>query len=150
MLVKTQPFRVHESILVFYRQQPTYNPQMTYGHDTYSGFHDDSKSIGDVYGNGLVSRHKENTDGSRYPRSVQRFPQSRGGHPTQKPIELEQWLIRTYSNPGDTVLDNTMGSGTTGVAAVIEGRAFIGIEINTKYYNQAKARIEEIAHEQHN
>ena len=118
MLVKKQPFRVHENVLVFYKKQPTYNPQMTYGHSNYSGFDDKTKFIGEVYnGSGdtakkLTSRHKNNTDGSRYPRSVQRFSQDRSGHPTKKPTDLMAWLIRTYTNPGDLVVDNTMGEGT--------------------------------------
>ena len=145
LLVKKQPFRVHENILVFYQKQPTYNPQMTYGHGNYSGFSDSTKFIGEVY-NGienkkLISRHKNNTDGSRYPRSVQRFAQDRSGHPTKKPTELMAWLIRTYTNPGDLVLDNTMGEGTTGVACVREKRRFIGIELDPKYFATAVSNI---------
>jgi site-specific DNA-methyltransferase (adenine-specific) len=143
MLVKKQPFRVHENVLVFYEKQPTYNPQMTYGHSNYSGFDDKTKFIGEVYnGSGdtaknLTSRHKNNTDGSRYPRSVQKFSQDRSGHPTKKPTDLMAWLIRTYTNPGDLVVDNTMGEGTTGVACVRENRKFIGIELNPVYFNTA-------------
>jgi len=144
MLVKKQPFRVHENILVFAPGSTTYNPQMTYGHSTYSGFDDPSKGIGEAYngsGKGLTSRHRVNTDGSRYPRSVQRFSQDRGGHPTKKPVALMAWLIRTYSNPGDLVLDNTMGEGTTGVACVQEKRSFIGIELNEGYFGKAVSAI---------
>ncbi len=147
LLVKKQPFRTHENILVFYQKQPTYNPQMTYGHSSYSGFNDTSKFIGEVY-NGfgdevknLTSRHKNNLDGSRYPRSVQKFPQDRSGHPTKKPTELMSWLIRTYTNIGDIVVDNTMGEGTTGVACVKENRRFIGIELNQEYFNTAVLNI---------
>lgn len=146
LLVKKQPFRVHENILVFYKKQPTYNPQMTYGHSTYRGFKDESKFIGEVY-NGkedskhLISKHKNNTDGSRYPRSVQKFSQDRSGHPTKKPTDLMAWLIRTYTNENETVMDNTMGEGTTGVACVRENRKFIGIEINPEYFNTAIKNI---------
>lgn len=144
MLVKKQPFRTHENVLVFYQKQPTYNPQMTYGHSNYSGFYDDEKFIGEVY-NGddkkLISKHKKNTDGSRYPRSVQKFAQDRSGHPTKKPVELMAWLIRTYTNVGDTVLDNTMGEGTTGIACVKENRKFIGIELNANYFNTSVENI---------
>ena len=140
-----RPFRVHENILVFYDEQPTYNPQMTYGHPQYSGFEDLTKYIGEVY-NGddpgkekkLISKHRKNTDGSRFPRSIQRFAQDRGGeHPTKKPVDLMAWLVRSYTNPGDLVLDNTMGAGTTCVASLKEGRAFIGIELDTIYYERA-------------
>ena len=146
-LTKLRPFRVHENILVFYEEQPTYNPQMTYGHTNYSGFEDLTKTIGMVYTEGqkqkLVSKHRQNTDGSRYPRSVQRFAQDRGGdHPTKKPVELMAWLIRTYSNEGEVVLDNTMGAGTTGIASVREKRRFIGIELDETFYTRAVANIE--------
>ena len=147
LLVKKQPFRVHENILVFYDKQPTYNPQMTYGSKPYDGFKDNAKTLGEVYsgenGNKLISKHKKNTDGSRYPRSVQRFPQDRSGHPTKKPVSLFSWLIRTYTNSGDLVLDNTMGEGTTGVACVQENRHFIGIEKMEKYYRVAVQNIQE-------
>ena len=150
MLVKKQPFRVHENILVFYKKQPTYNPQMSTG-AVYSGFIDEpvaeqnilpfgekptQKTIGEVYGEGTISHHRQN-EGTRYPRSVQKFSQDRSGHPTKKPVELFRWLIRTYSNPGDLVLDNTMGEGTTAVAALLEERKCIGIELEKKYFDRA-------------
>jgi len=142
MLVKKQLFCAHENILVFYKKQPTYNPQKTYGHSTYSGFHDANKSIGEVYGgkskkNAPISKHKKNTDGSRYPKSVQKFSQDRSGHPTKKPVDMFRWLIRSYSNEGDVVLDNTMGEGTTAVAALMENRKVIGIEMNQEYVARA-------------
>jgi site-specific DNA-methyltransferase (adenine-specific) len=140
MLVKKQPFRVHENILVFYQNQPTYNPQMTYGHSNYGGFFDSEKFIGEAYngsGGKLISKHKENKDGSRYPRSVQKFSQDRSGHPTKKPVELMSWLVKTYTNRGDMVLDNTMGEGTTGVACVKEKRRFVGIELQKSYFDKA-------------
>lgn len=145
MLVHSQPFRVHESILVFYKKQPTYNAQKTYGHSTYSGFFDDSKFIGEAYDGGeekLISRHNENTDGSRFPRSVQRFEQERGAHPTKKPVPLMAWLIRTYTNENDLVLDNTMGDGTTGVACVQEKRRFIGIEKEKEHFDKSVENVE--------
>lgn len=147
LLVKKQPFRTHENVLVFYQNQPTYNPQMTYGHSNYSGFDDKTKFIGEVYNGAgedakkLTSKHKNNTDGSRYPRSVQKFAQDRSGHPTKKPTDLMAWLIRTYTNPGELVLDNTMGEGTTGVACVREKRKFIGIELDPKYFSTAVENI---------
>jgi site-specific DNA-methyltransferase (adenine-specific) len=145
LLVKKQPFRCHEHILVFYKKQPTYNPQMAFGYKTYSGFSDSSKKIGEAYSGkeeNLPSKHKNNTDGSRYPRSVQLFAQDRSGHPTKKPVELFRWLVKTYSNEGDKVLDNTMGEGTTGVACAIENRGFYGIEINQDFFATAQQTIE--------
>ncbi|MBM4056564.1 MAG: site-specific DNA-methyltransferase [Planctomycetes bacterium] len=147
MLVKKQPFRTHENVLVFYKKQPTYNPQMTYGHSNYSGFYDDTKIIGEAYNGSekkLISKHKKNTDGSRYPRSVQRFAQDRSGHPTKKPVELMEWLIKTYTNVDDIILDNTMGEGTTGVACVKNKRNFIGIELDPEYFKKAEKQINEI------
>ena len=146
MLVHQQPFRVHENILVFYARQPTYHSQKTYGHARSSAFEDATKTIGEAYsgsaqGSRLISRHRANVDGSRYPRSVQRFEQDRSGHPTKKPVALMRWLIRSYSNPGDVVMDNTMGEGTTGVACVHEQRQFLGIEKDATYYDSAKAHI---------
>lgn len=145
LLVKIQPFRVHENILVFYNKQPTYNPQKTFGHGTFGGFEDIGKTIGSVYSEGksMVSKHTANTDGSRYPRSVQKFKQERGAHPTKKPVGLMAWIIRSYTNEGDTVLDNTMGEGTTGVACMKEHRKFIGIEMDKKFYETAQQSIME-------
>jgi len=144
LLVKKQPFKVHENILVFYETQPTYNPQMTFGHSNYGGFEDDTKFMGESYtGNtkNLISKHKKNIDGSRYPRSVQKFKQDRSGHPTKKPVELMRWLVKTYTNPGDIVLDNVMGEGTTGQACVEENRNFVGIELDKEYFETAKNNI---------
>lgn len=91
--------------------------------------------------------HKEShvTQGSNYPRSVLKIANPNAGsvHPTQKPVALMEYMIRTYTNEGDTVLDNTMGSGTTGVAAVNTGRKFIGIERDDKYFAIAQKRIED-------
>ena len=146
LLAKKQPLRVHENVLVFYPKQPTYNPQMSYGHVQYSGFSDDTKYVGEVYGgekNRLISMHQDN-DGSRYPRSIQRFPHdSEGtkGHPTKKPTALMLWLVKTYTNENDMVLDNTMGGGTTGVACAKSKRKFIGIELEKKYFDMAVENI---------
>ena len=131
---------------MFYKKQPTYNPQITYGHSTYQGVERKDHLIGEVFnGNkkSLISKHKENTDGSRYPRSIQKFDQDRTGHPTKKPVPLMQWLIKTYTNENDLVLDNTMGEGSTGVAAVKEGRRFIGIELDETYFNTAEQDVKQ-------
>ena len=111
----------------------------------YSGFFTDkSKTTGDVMGN-AKSVHRDNPGGTRYPRSIQKFntPRVRGGHPTQKPVPLMEYLIKTYTNDGETVLDFTMGSGSTGVAAKNINRNFIGIELDEEYFEIAKKRIEE-------
>ena len=140
MNAKVMPLKSHENILVFYRKKPTYNPQMWYS-TPYGGFSSDTSKIGEVYGS-AASKHRNNPEGSRYPKTVLRFKQEKGLHPTQKPVEMMEYLIRTYTHEGDTILDNTMGSGTTGVACVNTGRHFIGIEQDFGYYELAKQRIE--------
>jgi site-specific DNA-methyltransferase (adenine-specific) len=139
MNAKVMPLKSHENILVFYRKKPVYNPQMWYS-TPYSGFSSDTSKIGEVYGK-AQSKHRDNPDGSRYPKTVLKFKQEKGLHPTQKPVELMEYLIKTYTNEGDTVLDNTMGSGTTGVACVNTGRKFIGIESDPDYFKLAEERI---------
>jgi site-specific DNA-methyltransferase (adenine-specific) len=136
---KVMPLRAHENILVFYKKRGVYNPQMSVGKPI-PGFSSDNATIGEVYGN-MKSVHKENP-GTRYPRSVLRFAQERkGDHPTQKPVPLMEYFIKTYSNPGDTVLDNCMGSGTTGVACMNTDRNFIGVEMDANYFAVAEERI---------
>jgi site-specific DNA-methyltransferase (adenine-specific) len=135
---KRQPLRRHEDVAVFYARQPTYNPQFTQG-DAYSiNRKHSTESYGAQSNNSTVS------DGRRFPTSVINIPQVRvkDGHPTQKPVALMEYLIRTYTNEGMTVLDNCMGSGTTGVACVNTGRNFIGIEMDVEYFSIAKDRIE--------
>lgn len=139
MNAKVMPLKSHENILVFYRKKPVYNPQMWYS-TPYSGFSSETSKIGEVYGS-AKSKHRNNPDGSRYPKTVLKFKQEKGLHPTQKPVELMEYLIKTYTNEGDTVLDNTMGSGSTGVAAVRCNRNFIGIEMDSEYYKVAEKRI---------
>lgn len=137
---KKQPLRAHENILVFYKSQPTYNPQKTFGHERKTA---NRKDIGsEHYGKQVNIKSYDSTE--RYPRSVQVFSsdkQKQAFHPTQKPVALCEYLIRTYTNEGDTVLDNCIGSGTTGVACVNTGRAFIGIEQEQKYFEIAQERI---------
>lgn len=151
---KKMPMKAHENILVFYKKAPVYNPQKTYGHKPSNSFTKKKnvqnktevygKSIRDVSGGG---------DTSRYPRSVQVFSTDKqinknNGfiHPTQKPLELCQYLIRTYSNENDIILDNTAGSGTTGLASIIENRNFIMIEKEDEYYQLMKKRFEFYGH----
>jgi len=127
---KKQPLRKHEDICIFYKKQPTYNPQMTPGAPYDKGFRKDqlSGSYGD-----FSPVHVKST-GERYPTDVVYFKtaESEGQvvHPTQKPVELGRYLVRTFSNPGDLVLDNTFGSGSFLLAAALEGRDFTGIELN--------------------
>ena len=144
---KKMPLRNHESVLVFCGGCLTYNPQMTYGHKPVNSFTKHT-SDGDTMG-----KTKRGITGggstSRYPVTVQEFnvvnqdgtsPEGKY-HPTQKPIALMEYLIRTYSNEGQTVLDNAMGSGTTGVACMKTGRRFIGIEKDADFFRVASERI---------
>jgi site-specific DNA-methyltransferase (adenine-specific) len=140
---KRRPMRAHENILVFARGYTTYNPQFEQGRP-YRQVHKAWKieTIGDK--KALQRTYVTESDGRRYPRSIVRCanPNSRRKeHPTQKPVDLFRWLVRTYTNPGETVLDNTMGSGTTGVASVLELREFIGIERDPVYFEIAERRI---------
>lgn len=144
MFAKKGVMRIHENISIFYKKQCTYNPQMTYGHKNYSSFKSNTSKIGEIYGN-MKSAHRNCNDGSRYPVSVIKFNTERSKfHPTQKPVALLEYLIKTYTNENDIVLDNCMGSGSTGVACVNTNRKFIGIEKDEKYFEIAKQRIEEV------
>ncbi|HBA6341391.1 TPA: site-specific DNA-methyltransferase [Escherichia coli] len=137
---KKQPLRAHENIEVFYRKQPTYNPQMTYGHARKTSTR--GRLNTDVYGDALKKVVYDST--SRYPRDVQKFSsdkQKQALHSTQKPLALVRYLIETYSNIGDTVLDFTMGSGTTGVACQQSGRRFTGIEKDPEIFRIALERM---------
>lgn len=140
---KKSPMKAHENVLVFYKRQPIYNPIKTTGHKrkTATKRHDFTGTYGKQNFDELPY---DSTD--RYPRSVLVFPsdkQTSKLHPTQKPVALMEYMIRTYTNEGMTVLDNCMGSGTTGVACVNTGRNFIGIEMDENYFQIAKNRIEE-------
>lgn len=139
---KKMPMKAHENILVFYKKLPTYNPQKTMGHTpvhSYTKHQDDGSNYGKtkvgISGGGSTER---------YPRSVQVFKSDKQKvalHPTQKPIDLLQYLIKTYTNEGEAVLDNCMGSGSTAVACLNTNRKFIGIELDDKYFDIAKDRI---------
>ena len=140
-----QPLRQYETINVFYRKQCTYNPQKTYGHTP------TQKATKSTNGN-LLYQTKERPayEGG----STERFPSNilyydvvdikKRMHPTQKPVDLLEYLIRTYTNEGELVLDFTMGSGSTGVACLNTNRRFIGIELDEKYFNIAIKRLKDI------
>ena len=141
---KKMPLRCHEDICVFYDQLPTYNPQMTKCEPhqrNHSRGKQEGKQTNRCYGS--FGKAEDNITDEKYPRSIVNIQQKVQGnvHPTQKPVELIQWLIRTYSNPGDTILDNTIGSGTTAVAAIREKRHYIGFEISKEYFDKAVQRI---------
>lgn len=140
MAASYAPMKCHESVLVFCDGSPNYYPQMEKG-TPYSGFKGD-KGIGEIYGDNLKSEHRDNPDGSRYPRSVQYFKGDKGFHPTQKPVCLMEYLIKTYSKENDTILDFTMGSGTTAVACFNTNRNFVGIERDDGYFKICVERID--------
>jgi site-specific DNA-methyltransferase (adenine-specific) len=134
------PLRAHENILVFYRALPTYNPQMTEG-KPYRKQASKGK-VAKIYRSGTHTA-KENK-GTRYPRSVQRWTQERRtGHPTEKPQAMFEWLIRTFTYPRETVLDNCMGGGTTAAACEAVGRRWIGIEMLEEYCEMTRGRLEQ-------
>ncbi len=137
------PLRSHEHISIFYKSLPTYNPQMTVG-KAYNAKRSGKRP--DVYSSGGLHPKDGINLGIRYPISILAIAADikteLGLHQTQKPEVLMEYLIKTYSNEGDTVLDNCMGSGTTGVACVNTDRKFIGIEKDAKYFQVAKERIE--------
>ncbi len=140
LLAKKRPLNNIEYISIFYFNSPTYNPQFSCG-KPYHIMRDEKNRKCEV--NGHVFRKTETkNDGKRYPTRVLNFSREIGKHPTQKPVPLLEYLIHTYTNEGDTVLDNCMGSGSTGVACVNTGRSFIGIELDIGYFETAKQRIE--------
>lgn len=159
---KKQPLRLHENILVFYRLQPTYNPQIMIKEDAHGigrkrGNSDFMKTNGGFVGK--VGHEKAESyyyeeKGWRYPVDVVHFSNWNGSlfgnkeksvkHPTQKPLPLLEYLIKTYTNEGDIVLDSCMGSGSTAVAAINTKRNFIGFEIIEDYYDISQKRLEQL------
>jgi DNA modification methylase len=143
-LAKQQPLRAHEAVLVFGANSPPYCPQKTDGAQYKINKHSGGRVAGDKKTNNAGYDGK--VQSGRYPRTVQKIsnPSAEVGlHPTQKPVALMEYLIRTYTNEGETVLDFTMGSGTTGVACKNLGRSFIGIEMDADYFAAASKRIDE-------
>lgn len=138
---KRAPMKAHENILVFYTSQPTYNPIKTTGHVRKTATKRGDKTA--VYGAQTFDAISYDST-ERYPRSVLTFPSDKQRsklHPAQKPEALCEYLIRTYSNPGAVILDNCMGSGTTGIACQNTGRDFIGIELNEAFFTIAQTRL---------
>jgi DNA modification methylase len=148
-LAKIRPMKTHENILVFAPGTTVYNPQMETG-EPYS--RQGSKKIRcNNHGYGFNTDNAIENTGTRYPKSIlgisRDFSAQQQVHPTQKPVPLLEWLIASFSNPGDVTLDNVLGSGSTGVAALNLDRKFIGIERDEKYMEIAKERIEAAAGE---
>ena len=138
---RRMPLQAHEDILVFYKKLPTYNPQMSEG----KPYVKKAVSNGDGKNYGKFDRVGQTNvnEGTRFPRSVIKFSNDNHNslHPTQKPVDLLEYLIKTYTNEGDVVLDSCMGSGSTGVAALNCERKFIGIELDPNYFAIAERRI---------
>jgi site-specific DNA-methyltransferase (adenine-specific) len=143
---KKMPMKFHENILVFYSKPPIYNPIMTEGHKVVS--YNQGKTQTPCYGVTVACRYESKTQ--RQPRNILEIPvvnndstskKERRMHPTQKPVALMEYLIKTYTNEGEIVLDFTMGSGTTGVACIRNNRKFIGIELDKLYFDIAYTRL---------
>lgn len=139
---KKQPLRLHEDIVVFYSKQPTYNPQFTKGSPSHIRG-EGAKAKDSVYGSYKIPRSCKYTD-DKYPTSILQFEKNIHvlKHPTEKPVSILEYLIKTYSNEGDTILDPTMGSGSCGEACLNTNRNFIGIEMNEEWFSFAKNRLE--------
>lgn len=139
---KKMPMKVHENILVFYKKLPTYNPQWEWDKPYTTTYSTHSSNYG---------KQKDNvttvSDGRRYPKDVVRFAKKESDkhlHPTQKPVALLEYLIKTYTNEGELVLDNCMGSGSTCVACVNSNRHYIGFELDPDYFDVACKRLDEV------
>ena len=139
---KKMPLKIHENILIFYKSLPTYNPQMRTGFKPYKckqGHGSSSWNYDENFGG-----HITESNGERYPIDIIKFNRDKDKlHKTQKPVPLLEYLIKTYTNEGDLVLDNCMGSGSTGVACINTNRNFIGMELNEEFFNIGKQRIDE-------
>lgn len=141
-----QPLREHEQIAIFYKKQPTYNPQMGVGKPLHGKGNIKSENIkkNNVYGKFYKTPDIRKGSTEKYPTSILRFQKlhsSKMIYPTEKPIKLLEYLIKTYTNENEIVLDNCMGSGTTGIACKNTNRNFIGMEINKDTFELAKKRL---------
>ena len=139
------PLRNHEDIVVFYDKLPTYNPQMRTGFTNHTRGHGGGKLKNGCYGKFDPWARSEVITTEKFPLSIidiaKEHDVNKQFHPTQKPVDLLRYLVLTYTNEGDTVLDNCMGSGTTAIACIKERRHFIGFELNEDYYKKACERI---------
>lgn len=143
--VNLQPFRIHEFVFIFGKGRVTngtrvpmkYFPQKTQG----KPYVQKSGRMSENWKGGLKNIVTDNSLGLRHPKTIQKFNRDRGFHPTQKPVEMLKYFIKTYTNEGDLVLDNCMGSGSTGVACLELNRNFIGIELDKSYYDIALQRL---------
>ena len=149
-LAKIRPMKTHENILVFSKNTGTlYNPQMEQGEPYKRESKNPDGYVGKANNHkyGLKPRKSFENTGTRYPKSIinisRDFSAQQQLHPTQKPVPLLEWIIKTYTNEGDVVLDNCMGSGSTGVACINTNRQFVGIELDEKYFEISKKRIED-------
>jgi site-specific DNA-methyltransferase (adenine-specific) len=140
---KRKPMKIHEDIHIFYRRQPNYTPQYVKG-TPYERWNT-AASVGKQTNYGKHTENRAvNESGSRLPTTVLKFNRvERPEHPTQKPVDLLEWLVRTYTKAGDTVLDCCMGSGSTGVASKATGRSFVGIELSPDYFKICQRRLQE-------
>jgi site-specific DNA-methyltransferase (adenine-specific) len=139
---KRKPMKTNEDICVFYKKLPTYNPQFTYG-DPYKRWNTQEAVDKQTNYGGHKQNVAESKDGRRYPTTVLKFNRvERPKHPTQKPVDLLEWLIKTYTNEGECVLDNCMGVGSTGIACKNTSRSFIGIELEKEYFDTAGSMLE--------
>lgn len=138
-MAKKRPLNNIEDVAVFYKKQPVYNPQYTEG-KPYKVERDKKPREYEIT-NAQMKPTITVNEGKRLPKRILKFNQERGLHPTQKPTALFEYLIRTYTNEGETVLDNCIGSGTTAIAAINTGRNYIGIEMDEGYYDIANERI---------
>ena len=140
------PLRNHEDIVVFYDKLPTYNPQMRTGFPNHTRSHGGGKLKNGCYGKFDPFAKSEVISTEKFPLSVidieKEHDVRKYVHPTQKPVDLLRYLVLTYTNEGDTVLDNCMGSGTTAIACIKEKRHFIGFELNKEYFDKAQRRID--------
>lgn len=143
-LCKKRPLKSHENILVFYKNQPKYNPIMGVG-EKYKGRNNIEIYKKPTEDWNIKHGARSNNNGTRFPRSIFKISNVniKGMHPTQKPVALFEYLIKTYTNEGDLVLDNCIGSGTTAIACINTKRNFIGIEKDINYFKMSNKRISE-------
>ena len=145
------PLRCHEDIAVFYKMKPVYNPQMTIGEPSHPHGSGNHKQTNNCYGNfkdndEYIKKVKPIRPGEKFPTSIIRIKKEHDKtvfHPTQKPLDLLRYLVLTYTNPGDVILDNACGSCTTCLAAALEHRHYIGFETNKEYFDKAVKRIKD-------